>query len=188
MVTPAHAAPGPSRLQRLRRWGFIVLAADFVVTTALGIWLTFRYEPGGSGSSTIHAVLGVIAVGAALVAAGATVADDERSTVGIIPAIVVLAVVAGIYLTGPALKWDSVSRRGIEPQIEHGITFMTDDDIGPVVYGDKQLSPSQYRRYAWLHVLALPVAVVVMGGAGLYAARKNCRSYVPQHVTADQTD
>src|SRR5207247_4877359 len=129
---------------------------DFAVLTVLGIYLTFRYEPGGGGSSTIHAVLGVIAVGAALVAAGATVADEDRSTIGIIPAVVVLAIVAGIYLTGPALKWDNLTVRSVT-NIRLGVTFGFHDDVSHVQHDNKVLTIDQYRRYLWLHLIALPV-------------------------------
>jgi quinol-cytochrome oxidoreductase complex cytochrome b subunit len=167
-------------VHRVRRWAFIVLGADFAALAVVGIWLAFRYEPGDSGASGIHAVLGIVAMLAALVAAIATVADDERSTAGILPAIVVLGVIAGLYLTGPTLGWDRLAANG-PTGAQRGITVVFDKNVGAVAQGDKQMTAQTYRRYAWLHAVALPVAVLAMGGAGIWAARRR-RSYVPQRT------
>lgn len=172
-----HAdAPPTSTVQRVRRWAFLVLTVDFVLLAAIGGWLAFRYEPGGGWLSGVHNVLGLVAVLAALTAAIATVADDERSTAGVLPAIVVLALVAGIYLIGPTLAWDGLVVNGDvgEPR---GVTVVFDENVGAVQQGDQQLTAGEYRRFAWLHTLALPIAVVAMGAAGVWARRRS--RYVP---------
>jgi quinol-cytochrome oxidoreductase complex cytochrome b subunit len=56
-----------------------------------------------------------------------------------------------------------------------------DDNVGAVAQGDKVMTAQTYRRYAWLHTVALPVAVLAMGGAGVWAARRR-RSYVPERI------
>lgn len=183
MAAPSHAARNPSLLQRLRRWAFWVLGIDFAALAALGIWLAFQYEPGGSGVSDLHDVLGVVAVVAALVAAVATVADDDRSTAGILPAIVVLGVIGAMYLTGPTLAWDRLAANGPVEDTD-GITVVFDDDVGAVGRGDDEMTAQDYRRIAYLHALALPVAVLAMGGAGLWASRRR-RRYQPQRVAEE---
>ena len=183
MASPSHAAAGPSLVHRLRRWGFWVLGVDFVLMAVLGTWLAFQYEPGGSGISTVHAVLGIVAVLAALVAAVATVADDDRSTAGILPAIVVLGVVGGMYLTGPTLAWEGLAVNGPVGDAK-GITVVFDDNVGAVSQGDSQMTAPQYRRIAYLHALALPVAILAMGGIGLWAARRRSR-YTPARAESD---
>ena len=185
MASPSHAAPGPSLVHRLRRWGFWVLGVDFVLMAVLGTWLAFQYEPGGSGASTLHAALGIVAVLAALVAAVATVADDDRSTAGILPAIVVLGVIAGLYLTGPTLAWDRLAANGPVGEAK-GITVVFDENVGAVGQGNNEMTAQQYRRIAYLHALALPVAVLAMGGAGLWAARRR-RRYAPQRAAEPAT-
>lgn len=183
LALPAHAAGTPSLVQRVRRWAFWVLGIDFAVLGALGIWLAFQYEPGGSGVSDLHDILGVVAVVAALVAAVATVADDDRSIAGILPAIVVLGVIAGMYLTGPTLAWDRLAADGpVEDTL--GVTAVFDDDVGAVGRGDEEMTAQDYRRIAYLHVVALPVAVLAMGGAGVWAARRR-RRYRPQRVATE---
>ena len=170
-------------MHRLRRWGFWVLGIDFVLLAVLGTWLAFRYEPGDSTASSLHAALGIVAVVAALVAAVATVADDDRSTVGILPAIIVLGVIAGMFLTGPTLAWDGLAVNGPVGGAK-GITVVFDENVGAVAQGDNQMTAQQYRRIAYLHALALPIAVLAMGGAGIWAARRR-RRYAPQRVDAD---
>jgi hypothetical protein len=184
VASPAHAQPGASAVDRIRTWAFRVLTVDFAVLAVLGTWLAFRYEPGGGGLSSLHGLLGVIAVLAALVAAVATVADDGRSTAGVLPAVVVLGVVAGMYLTGPSLAWDRLAANGpTGPQ--RGVTVVFDDNVGAVGIGaDRQMTAPKYRQLAWLHVVALPVAVVAMGGAGVWALRRRRQAYVPQRATA----
>ena len=170
-------------MQTARRWAWIVLAADVGVLAVLGIWLAFRYTPGGNALSGLHNVLGGIAVLAALVAAGTTVADDERSTAGVLPAVVVLAVIAGMYLTGPSLKWDRFeSTTPVGPR--HGIAVLFDKHVGAVTDGNHRTEAATYRRLAWLHTAALPFALVVMGSAGVWAVRAH-RRYVPTHADED---
>lgn len=185
MALPAHAASTPSLVQRLRKWGFWVLGVDFAVLGALGIWLAFQYEPGGSGVSDLHDVLGVVAVVAALVAAIATVADDDRSTAGILPAVVVLGVIGAMYLTGPTLAWDRLAADGPVEETK-GVIAAFDDDVGAVGRGDDAMTAQDYRRIAYLHAVALPVAVLAMGGAGVWAARR--RRYRPQRVAEEPAD
>jgi uncharacterized membrane protein len=168
-------------VRRVRRWAFTVVAVDFAALAVLGIWLAFRYQPGDSSAAGLHAVLGIVAVLAALVAAIATVADDERPTSAVLPAIVVLGVIAGLYLTGPSLKWDlingSTTERGITPAFHRGVTS--------VGVSGKQMTAPQYQRIAWLHAAALPVVVVAMSGAGMWAVRRR-RSYVAQRAVDEQ--
>jgi quinol-cytochrome oxidoreductase complex cytochrome b subunit len=183
VATPAHAASGPSTAVRVRRLAYWVLGVDFAALAALGLWLAFRYEPGSGSASGAHAVLGAIAVVAALVAAIATVADDDRPVSGIVPAVVLLGIVAGLYLTGPTLGWDALSANGpTGPQ--RGVTVVFDKHVGAVAQGNKQMTAQTYRRYAWLHTLALPVAVLVIGGSGLWAARRR-RNYAPARIALD---
>lgn len=172
-------APSTSRVQRIRRWSFAVLTADFLLLAAIGGWLTFRYEPGGGGLSGVHGVLGVVAVVAALLAAIATVADAERSTAAVVPAVVVLALVAGIYLLGPTLAWDGLVVNGDVGEAR-GVTVVFDEHVGAVQRGGEQLTVGEYRRFAWLHVVALPIAVVAMGAAGVWARRRS--RYVPRRA------
>jgi drug/metabolite transporter (DMT)-like permease len=168
--------PARPLVQRLRRWGFIVLAADFAVLAVIGIWLTFTYEPDGGAISTVHNLLGVVAVLAALVAATATVADAERSTAAVVPAVVVLVLVAGMYLIGPLLAWEGLVVDGDLGRTTGALAAL-DGNVQAIQQGNEQFPASEYRTYAWLHILALPLAVVAMGAAGVWARRRN--RYVP---------
>ena len=187
MATPSHAAP--SRIPTVvlvRRVAYWVLAIDFAALAALGTWLAFRYRPSSTGTSNAHAILGIVAVLAALVAAVATVADDDRPASALLPAIVLLGLVVGMYLTGPTLGWDQLATSSTiaKPQ---GITVVFDKKVGAVAQGNKVLTPQTYRRYAWLHALALPVALTAMGGAGVWAARRR-RAYKPQRLAEPDID
>jgi hypothetical protein len=179
----SRPVPSCPVMSRLRLWGFRVLAVDFAVLTALGLWLAFRYEPGGDSLSTLHGVLGVVAVVAALAAAIGTVGDDERSTAGVLPAVVVLTVVAGMYLTGPTLRWDNIASTDAE-QVEQGIIGALDSDVVAIARDGKAVAASDYRTYAWLHGAALPVALIAMGGAGVWAVRRR-RGYVARYAAGD---
>jgi len=188
VVTPAHAAPdaGVPTVVRVRRIAYWVLGLDFLALAVLGTWLAFRYEPTSSGVSNAHALLGVIAVVSALVAAIATVADDDRPASALLPAIVLLGIVVGMYLTGPTLGWDNLAANGPIGK-PRGVTVVFDKNVGAVAQGNKQMTAQTYRRYAWLHALALPVALVAMGGAGVWAARRR-RSYTPRRLAEPDID
>lgn len=183
MALPARSASTRPLIHQLRRWGFIVLAVDFVLLGVMGAWLTFGYEPGAT-LSTVHNLLGVVAVLAALVAAVATVADAERSTAGVLPAVVVLTAVAGMYLIGPTLAWDGLVADG-ELSRDTGVVAAFDDDVQGVTIGTEQVLISDYRTYAWLHILALPAAVAAMGAAGMWAMRRRRNQYVPRRAAED---
>jgi quinol-cytochrome oxidoreductase complex cytochrome b subunit len=187
VATPSHAvAGGLPRVVLVRRVAYWILAFDFVALGGLGVWLAFRYEPTSTGVSNIHSVLGVVALLAALVAAIATVADHDRPFSAVLPAIVVLAVVAGMYLTGPTLAWDRLVTDGPTAK-QQGVTVVFDENVGFVAQGEKSMTAQTYRRYAWLHALALPVGLSVMGGAGMWAARRR-RAYKPQRVAEPDID
>jgi quinol-cytochrome oxidoreductase complex cytochrome b subunit len=187
VATPAHAAStSVPTVVRVRRLAFWVLGIDFIALAVLGTWLAFRYQPSSTGISGLHAVLGIVAVIAALVAAVATVADDDRPASALLPAIVLLGIVAGMYLTGPTLGWDAVATDG-PTGAQRGVTVVFDKDVGAVIQGNKQMTAQSYRRYAWLHALALPVALVAMGGSGVWAARRR-RAYVPKRSAQPDID
>jgi quinol-cytochrome oxidoreductase complex cytochrome b subunit len=169
---PAHLAP-PTTAQRLGKLSFWTVGISLVVMTLTGIWLAFEYEPGGGAVTSLHRMVGVVAVVAALVGAVCTVADAERSTVGILPSIVVLLAAGGLYLTGPTLAWDELTATG--PVTLKGITVAFDGDVNGVINGDQAILVDDYKRVAYLHVVGLPLLVIVMGAAGLWAARRNAR-------------
>lgn len=169
---------------RIRRWAIWVLVALVAVMAVTGIWLAFEYEPDGGTMSAIHGIVGLLTVGAALAVAVTTALDEERSTAGVLPAVVVLAVVAGLYLTGPALRWDQMgARTGPDPGAR-GIVDAFDDDVELLTRGNEVIDAGDYRRIAWLHAVALPVALVVMGAAGIWAVRRRLRAYQPRHAAA----
>jgi hypothetical protein len=170
---------------RVRRIAFWVLGLDFLALAVLGIYLAFEYEPTSTGISNLHAGLGVLAVLAALVAAIATVADDDRPTSALLPAIVLLGIVAAIYLTGPGLAWDQLAANG--PVKAKGVTAVFDDNVGAVGQDGKSMTPETYQRYAWLHVVALPVAVLAMGAGGIWAARRRA-AYKPRRLAEPDID
>lgn len=172
MSAPAHLAE-PSLVQRLSRLAFWVLGVAIVGMFVSGVWLAFEYEPGSGTVSGLHAALGVVAVIAALVGAVCTVADSERSTVGILPSIFVLLVVGGLYLTGPTLAWDQIAANG--PITAKGVTVGFDDNVGALSHDGQSIKASDYKRVAYLHTIGLPFLVVVMGGAGLWAVRRTFR-------------
>lgn len=175
MTGPAHLAP-PTRVEQVRRLSFWTLGVAVAVMVVTGVWGALQYEPGDT-VSTIHGVVGVVALVAALVGAIATVVDDERSTAGLLPAIVLLTVIAGLYLTGPTLAWDQVVANGpVDPQ---GVTVAFDDNVGGLTRGDQVIQADDYKRVAWLHVVALPFLLVVMAGGGLWAARRIRRDDAP---------
>lgn len=172
---PAHLAP-PTRVERTRRIAFWTLGIVVAVMVATGVWEALEYEPGDALAS-VHAVLGVVALLAALVGAIATVVDDERSTAGLLPAIILLTVIAGLYLTGPTLAWDQVVASG--PAEAKGVTVAFDDDVGGLTKGTQFIQSDDYQRVAWLHVAALPFLLLVMAGGGIWAARRIRRDDEP---------
>lgn len=170
---------------RVRRWAIWVLVALVVAMAASGTWLAFRYEPPGGPISSFHAVAGLVTVLVALVAAVSTALDPDRSTAGVLPAAVVLAVVAGLYVTGPALRWDQMgSPSGPRPDAR-GVVEVFDDAVELLVRDDVVVDAGAYRQVAWLHAVALPVALLVMGAAGIWAVRRRGRTYQPRHAAAD---
>ena len=171
----------PVHLQ-IRRWAITVLVALVAVMAATGIWLGFQYEPGGGMVASLHGIVGLLTVVAALTVAVTTALDEERSTAGVLPAVVVLAVVAGLYVTGPALQWDQMgSRNGPDPDAR-GVVDAFGDDVDLLTRGNQVIDAGDYRRVAWLHGVALPVALVVMGAAGIWAIRRRRSAYQPRHA------
>jgi hypothetical protein len=160
-------------VERAAKAAFVLLGGCLLAMTATGIWLAFEYEPGGGAVSTVHRVVGVVAVIAALIGAVCVVADAERSTVGILPSIVVLVVVGGLYLTGPTLAWDQLTANG--PVRAKGVTAVFDDNVGGVINGNQAILSDDYRRVTYLHTIGLPLLALIMGGAGLWAARRSER-------------
>ena len=158
---------------RAAQVAFWALGLSFVAMVVTGVWLSFEYEPGSGVVSAIHGTIGAVAVVAALVGSVATVADAERSTVGILPAIVMLFVAGGLYLTGPTLAWDQLGADG--PVRAKGVTAAFDANVGALLHGSQSIQADDYRRVAYLHTIGLPLMVVVMGGAGLWAARRSAR-------------
>lgn len=168
--------------ERVRRWAIWVLVILVVAMAATGTWLALRYEPGGGGISSVHGILGLLTVAAALVVAVATALDADRSTAGVLPAVVVLAVVAGLYLTGPALRWDQMGSEAGPRGDARGIVDAFDGDVEILTRGNDVVDADDYRPIAWLHTVALPVALLVMGGAGIWAVRRRDRAYQPKHA------
>ena len=158
-----------------------ILVALVVAMFATGILLALTYEPGDDGLPGIHGALGLLTVLAALTVAVTTALDEERSTAGVLPAVVVLGVVAGMYFTGPALAYDQVATNGPVGSVR-GILVLFDDDVGGVSRGNAIVDIADYRRIAWLHAGALPIALVVMGLAGIWAVRRRARAYTPRHA------
>jgi hypothetical protein len=115
--------------------------------------------------------VGVVALLAALVGAICVVADAERSTVGILPAIVVLLVAGGLYLTGPTLAWDTITANG--PVRTRGVVVAMDDNVAAVTQANQVTLVDDYRRVGYLHIVGLPLLLFVMGGAGLWMARRS---------------
>lgn len=179
MPIPRHAAPGPTEIERLRRFALVALVACLVGMAITGAWLAFRYAPGSDAMPTVHRILGFGAVAAALVAAVATAFDDERSTAGMLPMVVVLGLVAGLYLTGPVLAWETLGLDG-PPRLPKGITAVFEDDVVAVRRSaNQEVKVDDYRRLAWLHTVALPFGLVVIGGSGLWAVRRCRRDEAP---------
>jgi hypothetical protein len=173
---PRHAASGSTPIERLRRVSLQVLAGLLLVMAVTGIWLAFQYKPTSDLVPTIHGWSAVAAVGASLVAAVATAFDDERSTAGLLPAVVILGLVAGLYLTGPVLRWETLGVNG-PPRIPHGVTAVFDDDVQAVNRSDNQaVKVGDYRRIAWLHTVALPLGLIAIGGTGVWAVRRQRRA------------
>ena len=182
-LAPTHAEP-TSALAGVRRLAFAVLAVDFVVLAGLGLWLAYRYEPSSTGISNLHQILGALAVLAALVGAIATLIDSDRSGNAILPAVVILGVVAAIYITGPSLAWDRIASKEAIAR-PRGTAVVFKKQVGAVAIGDKTMTAKRYRSLTYLHTFALPVAVISMAGVGLWAAR---RRYEPLHAEPDDED
>jgi quinol-cytochrome oxidoreductase complex cytochrome b subunit len=167
---------------RVRAWAIRILIGLLAIMLLTGIYLAFRYEPGGDAVSAVHGAAGLLSVLAALTVAVTTALDEERSTAGVLPAIVVLIVVAGMYVTGPALAYDQV----VGPVGEYqGIVDLLDDGVVAISRGTDIVAIDDYKPIMWLHVVALPIALIVMGGAGIWAVRRRERTgeaYQPRHA------
>ena len=183
MAEPSHAE-SRNVVGRVRRIAFTVLAVDFVVLAGLGIWLAYRYEPSSPALSNVHQVLGAVAVLAALIGAIATLADSERSGNAILPATIILGVIAAMYVTGPSLAWDGIASKEAIAR-PRGTAVVFKKGVGAVAIGNKTMTAKRYRGLTYLHTFALPVAVISMAGVGLWAAR---RRYEPLHAEPDNEE
>ena len=49
------------------------------------------------------------------------------------------------------------------------------------------MTANSYHTYAWLHAAALPIALLLIGGSGLWAARRR-RRYTPTRLAGDDDE
>lgn len=146
-----------------------------VVLALSGTWLAINYEPQGffadrNASGTIGAihlvaagVLGIVVlVGAAIAIANALQRLIEDRVVVSTVAVVATGLVIGAFVSGVLLPWDVAGSFDADGpgSLPRGV-FLT--DIAVVFVGSRLLTPGEYSRIAWLHVVVLPVLAVIVG-------------------------
>jgi len=143
-----------------------VLGGLLLVT---GLWLTFRYVPGPGRAWTVGAahevhrfsgyafavVSVLLVVNLAVAAAGpVTRRAGKRIAAG-----VALVVAAGVGLvSGPKLAWDQLALSAVTTGSSFGGVFHA--HVKYVLVDGGELSVASYNRWAWVHVLAVPLAIV----------------------------
>jgi hypothetical protein len=144
------------------------LAALGAVLLGTGLWLTFRYVPGPGRAWTVSAahqvhrfagyafsvVAVLLAVDLALGAAGRH-ARQAWTRVG---ASIVLVVAVGVALvSGPKLRWDQLALGAVTRGT--GLRGVFHTHVRYVLVDGGELSFSSYNRWAWVHVLVVPLVI-----------------------------
>jgi quinol-cytochrome oxidoreductase complex cytochrome b subunit len=143
-----------------------VLGALLLVT---GLWLTFRYVPGPGRAWTVGAAhevhrfsgyaFAVVSVLLVVNFALGTAGQGARRAGKGIAAGVALVVAVGVGLvSGPKLAWDQLALWAVTAGASFRGVFHT--QVKYVLVDGGELSVASYNRWAWVHVLAVPLAIV----------------------------
>jgi quinol-cytochrome oxidoreductase complex cytochrome b subunit len=145
------------------------LAALGALLLITGLWLTFRYVPGPGRAWTVgaahelHRFSGyAFAVVSVLLVVNFAVRTDgqrvRRAWKGVVAG-VALAVAVGVGLvSGPKLAWDQLALWAVTTGSSFRGVFHT--HVKYVLADGGELSVSSYNRWAWVHVLGVPLAIV----------------------------
>ena len=170
-----------------------VVAALFLVLIATGIALTFRYRPtvtdayanvGGGGSHSfftarrahqVASTLFLVAVGALAIASiGLFLIRHARARIAIPLAAGFSALVASF--TGFLLPWDQLSLRAVVVGTNmqgYRPILSRNSKVNYVLFGNRTTSAATLSREYWLHALAIPLVIVSLLIALLWAARRS---------------
>ena len=147
----------------------VTLAALGALLLATGLWLTFRYVPGPGRAWTVSAAHEVhrfagyaFSVVAVLLAVDLALGADGRHVRRAwtrIAATVVLVVAVGVALvSGPKLAWTQLALWAVTVGDDLRGVFHT--QVKYVLVDGTELSLSSFHRWAWIHILVVPLVIV----------------------------
>jgi quinol-cytochrome oxidoreductase complex cytochrome b subunit len=164
-----------------------VLAVLFLVLLGTGLWLVFRYQPSGSFRGArpagwvrqTHRNASTLFIFSALATFGLSIAVSvERALKRGMPGwLVGLGMILGalaLSFTGHLLRWDELALAPVRPGEFRGFTFLfSHPEVRFVLIGSTEVAKNTVRQWFLLHTLALPVALVALGIAGLRVTRRS---------------
>jgi quinol-cytochrome oxidoreductase complex cytochrome b subunit len=179
--------PRRTAIQRTHRALLVILAALLLVLLVTGLWLVFRYQPSGSFVEArpqsvlrvTHRVTSTLFLLVAIATFGLSIAVSfERALKRGTPAwavglVVVLGALAASF-TGYLLPWDQLALalapvRGAEYR-GYGFLF-GHSEVRFVLVGSVEVTKDTVRTWFFVHAVAIPVALAVLGVVGLRVTR-----------------
>jgi quinol-cytochrome oxidoreductase complex cytochrome b subunit len=159
-----------------------LLAISFVVLTATGAWLWFRYQPAVGWIGDVHRAAAIAFVVIAVVAVVLTiirrVRDDAR---GPLASVAVLVAAVATAVVGKLLLWDQLALNAVT--VGSG-TAGARAAFGPavkfIIIDGREVAPSTFEFWAYAH---LGLAVLVAGALVLFWLRTKERRQVPEDTT-----
>ena len=162
------AAGEDASVRRLEQVLVGLLGACLVGLVATGIHLWSTYRPSGLGPGGIqqtHRALSTaslyLAVALAVAAATARSRSPRARVATTALALAGLAWLVGSAFTGHLLRWDQLALWAVTVGTEfRGFTAIYNEQVRFVLVGGVEVATSTFRRWAIIHVLVLPSALV----------------------------
>ena len=179
--------PRRTALQRTHRIALAVLAALFGVLLVTGLLLVFRYQPSGSFQGarpeswirSTHRVASRLFVYSALATLGFSIAVSferllKRGTPAwVVGSLIMLGALAASF-TGYLLPWDELALAPVRTGDYRGFAFLFGHpEVKFVLIGAVEVGKHTVRNWFFVHTIAAPVALVVLGVVGLRLTRRS---------------
>ena len=177
--------PRRTALQRTHRIALAVLAALFLALLVTGLLLVFRYQPSGSFQGarpeswirSTHRVASRLFVYSALAILGFSIAVSferllKRGTPAwVVGFLITLGALAASF-TGYLLPWDELALAPVRTGDYRGFAFLFGHpEVKFVLIGAVEVGKHTIRNWFFVHTIAAPVALVVLGVVGLRLTR-----------------